>query len=283
MRMIPGPGMDLREDAVQIATYLVDARGMSLDDLRRAISLQREQELRFSEAVLALGLATDADLAGAKGHRSAPSTAAKGFLAAELEPVRSLGQLQAQKLGALRAQLSLRMPVNQGLRLAVVSATAGDGRSWLAAALAVTCSMLEQPTLLIDADLRGPAQHRLFGLCDDQGLVQALNGSAVPRPAGVEGLPHLAVLPAGGMVQGALELLSGRPLCDLIESYSTRYRHIIVDTPAMQAGYDGVATAMACGAALLLARRDHSPMDANQKLVTQLRATPARILGGVLR
>lgn len=281
MSLIPGVVTDLREDAVQIATYLVDARGLSLDDLRRAIGLQRERELRFSEAVRYLGMANEVDLAAARRHSSQPPPQ-QGFLCAELQPIRALGQPEAQRIGALRAQLSLKMPVGQGLRLAVVSARAGDGRSYLAAALAIACAQLEQPTLLIDADLRKPNQHRLFGLSGGLGLAQALSGADLPRPAGVEGLAHLSVLTAGGLASDALELLSGKPFRSLIESFGTRYRHIIVDTPAAEAGFDGTETAMACGAALLLSRRDHTPMDACKRLVNQLRAAPVQLLGSVL-
>ena len=281
MTLIPGSS-NLREDAVQLATFLVDARGLGLDELRRAILLQRAQELRFSEAVLQLGLASQADIDSARrfGHEQ-PQPAA-GQMSPALQPYLDAGNRQSQRISALRAELMLRVGPGEGVRLAVVSPSAGDGRSQLAAALAIACARLEQPTLLIDADLLNPVQHRLFGLGDGPGLAQALQGDTLPRPQTVQGLPQLAVLGAGSRVENPLELLSGRLFSDLIISFSSQYRHIILDTSAGESGFDGVTAAIAVGSALLLAHRDHTPLDASQQLLTRLRGSRARLMGGVL-
>ncbi len=282
MSLIPGAS-SFREDAVQLAAYLVERKGLSLDHLKQIIALQRAQELRFSEAALHLGLALPADLDAARHQRSDAPAPVIGQAAAELHSYRDLGHPETQKIGSLRAQLLLRQPAGQGIKLAVVSASVGDGRSRLAAALAMSCAQSGQATLLIDADLRNPAQQQLFNLHGGVGLLQALQGAALPQPATIDGMPQLAVLAAGGQATDALELVSSQPFRELIESYAGRYRHIIIDTPATGIGFDGTATAMACGAALLLCRRHHTPLDACQQLVSQLRSTPARLLGSVLR
>ena len=250
--------------------------------LAPGLALQRAQELRFSEAALLLGLVNQADLDAARGHMASPSAAARGALSATLAGYADRSQPLSQKVGALRAQLLLRVPAGQGLRLAVVSPAQGDGRSELAAALAMACAQSGQATLLIDADLRRPSQHQLFSLDGSVGLRQALGGDALPRPREIDGVPMLAVLPAGGPAADALELVSSKPFRGLIESFAQHYRHIIVDTPAAATGYDGTAVAMACGAALLVARRNHTPMPASQQLVSQLRAVPTPLLGSVL-
>ena len=282
MKLVSIAAAEVQEDTVHLATYLVDRHGLSLDELQRAVALQRAQEIGFTEAVVQLGLATKSSLDAARRAMHDDVLPKQGRLAVELRPYLMADSLEARHIGALRAGLIMRSESGQGVRLAVVSPDRGDGRSHLAAALATACARLEQPTLLIDADLRRPAQHRLFGITNESGLAQAINGSGLPRLQGVQGLPHLAVLPAGAAVDNPLELLTGRLLADLIRSYGLRYRHIIVDTPDAESSFDGVAAAMAVGAALLVTRRDHTSLDASQRLTTRLRATSVQLIGGVL-
>ena len=83
--------------------------------------------------------------------------------------------------------------------LAVVSPDAGEGRSFIAANLAVVFSQLGERTLLIDADLRNPSQHQLFRLPNKLGLSSILAGRAeleetVTR---IPGLIDVSVMPAG--------------------------------------------------------------------------------------
>ena len=282
MKLVSTASAEVQEDAVHLATYLVDRRGLSIDELQRAVALQRAQEIGFTEAVMQLGLATKTSLDAARRAAYDDALPMQGTLAAELRRYLDADSLETRHIGALRAGLILRNESGQGVRLALVSPDRGDGRSHLAAALATACARLEQPTLLIDADLRRPAQHRLFGIANESGLAQALNGSSLPRLQGVQGLPHLAVLPAGAAVGNPLELLSGRLLGDLIRSYALHYRHIILDTPDAESSFDGIAAAMAIGTALLVTRRDHTSLDASERLAARLRATPVQLIGGVL-
>ncbi|MES2684718.1 MAG: CpsD/CapB family tyrosine-protein kinase [Pseudomonadota bacterium] len=282
MKLVSLANAGIQEDAVSLATYLVDRRGLSSDELQRAVALQRAQEIGFSDAVLQLGLATKTSLDVARSTQHDASLPMQGAVSAELRSYMQADSLEARHLGALRAALILRSESAPGVRLAVVSPDRGDGRSHLAAALALSCARLEQPTLLIDAALRRPVQHRLFGIANESGLAQALKGSSVPRLQGVQGMPHLAVLPAGAAVDNPLELLTGRLLGDLIRSYGLHYRHIIIDTTDAESSFDGIAAAIAIGTALLVTRRDHTSLDASERLVARIRATPVQLIGGVL-
>ena len=82
--------------------------------------------------------------------------------------------------------------------LAVVSPGSGEGRSYITANLAVLFSQLGKRTLLIDADLRRPRQHRIFGLPGRIGLSGVLAGRAgAEAVCEIKPLPGLSVLPAG--------------------------------------------------------------------------------------
>src|SRR3989442_9868786 len=107
---------------------------------------------------------------------------------------------RAEELWALRTQLLMRWSNREARHraLAIVSPGSREGRSYVTANLAVLFSQLGERTLLIDADLRAPRQHRIFNIPDRIGLSAVLSGRAdrgavVPIP--VCGTPFL--LPAG--------------------------------------------------------------------------------------
>ena len=87
--------------------------------------------------------------------------------------------------------------------------SAREGRSFVAANLAVVFSQLGQRTLLIDADFRAPRQQSIFNIPDRFGLSSALSGRAdLSAAAPVSGLAGLSVMPAGPVPPNPLELLS---------------------------------------------------------------------------
>ena len=93
--------------------------------------------------------------------------------------------------------------------LAIISGERREGRSYIAANLAVVFSQLGEHTLLIDADMRNPSQHKLFGLDNGGGLSAVLSGRGRPVTVKhVPGLPDLWVLPAGAPPPNPLELLA---------------------------------------------------------------------------
>ena len=117
--------------------------------------------------------------------------------------------------------------------LAIVSPSHGEGRSFIAANLAIVFSQLGERTLLVDADLRTPCQHELFKLGNTPGLSGLLAGSsnhhAVLR---VPSLPGLSVLPAGAVPPNPQELLGRPAFVEAVYTLSRDFDVIIIDTPA---------------------------------------------------
>ena len=85
---------------------------------------------------------------------------------------------QVEALRALRSQLMMRWFNETNKSLAVVTANAGEGGSYLASNLAVMFSQLGERTLLIDANMRNPRQHIIFNLKENRGLSDILAGRA---------------------------------------------------------------------------------------------------------
>jgi receptor protein-tyrosine kinase len=134
----------------------------------------------------------------------------------------------------MRSHLMLRWFDGDTARktLAIMSPEPKEGRSFIAANLAVAFSQLGERVLLVDADFRNPVQHLLFGLENRTGLSAVI--SARQSAADIEripGLEHLSVLPAGPTPPNPVELLSLAAFPDLLEDFRNRFDLILIDSP----------------------------------------------------
>src|SRR5450830_1581735 len=116
--------------------------------------------------------------------------------------------MEAEAIRQIRAELSIRLSDQERISLAIVSTAEGEGKSYLAASLALAFSQMGKRTLLIDADMRSPKQHLLFGVENKTGLSTMLAGrTAISAGVMAEGFPHLRVLCAGPKPPNPLEIL----------------------------------------------------------------------------
>ena len=162
--------------------------------------------------------------------------------------------------------------------LAVVSPQDGDGGAHVAAELARAVAHSGEATLLIDADFRAPALHRAFGLRNRDGLADFLEGRGTQIAHCAE---NLSVLVAGRSGADPLELLSRGRMLELLAAAATRYRVILVHTPAAARGPDLQLFAAFAGGALVVAKRG-SEAGALTRLRDLLVSCKARVVGTVL-
>jgi capsular exopolysaccharide synthesis family protein len=168
--------------------------------------------------------------------------------------------------------------------LAVVSAESGEGRTRLAANLAVSLAQLGRRTLLIDADLRRPRQHQVFDLPGPHGGLAALlaDPSAAEAIQAVDDMAPLFVLPSGTVPAHPLELLESPGFTALLAELSQRFDHILLDTPAYTAGSDVLAICARCQASLLVVRPQHTRTRHARALIDALRHSGTLMLGTVI-
>ncbi len=190
---------------------------------------------------------------------------------------------RSERIRALRTELLLLLSDNNHSNtIAVLSPGTGEGRSQLAAELAIAFSQLGRRTLLVDGDLRHPCQQVLFGATDQWGFAQALAFGEHPPLYTVEGLPHLWLLTAGPLVPNPLELLSSQRMERLVNDWRYQYDFVIIDTPPSSQYADGLAIATVAGYVLMLSRAQHTPFSAMKDLLRRLSTTQSRVLGAVL-
>jgi len=279
------------EDVRSIGEIIRDTRELNAEQVASILDYQRSAGVKFGEAAIALGLATQDDVLHALARQfnyafSSPDIArTRPELVMLAQP---FGQ-QAESFRAVRSQILLRLRAESAAlpvarrAIAVVSPESGDGKTFLAANLGVGLSQLGGRTLIVDADLRGPRMHEVCGVEGGTGLSGLLigrRGENVVR--GVPGVPNLFVLPVGVQPPNPLELVQGFSFGVLMHELVSKFDHVIVDTPAAQYGADGAVVASTCGLAVIVARRNRSSLLDVQSLASTLEAAHVKILGSVV-
>ncbi|WP_281784610.1 CpsD/CapB family tyrosine-protein kinase [Sinimarinibacterium flocculans] len=268
----------------RLRAAIIRRYALNEESVAHIASLQDAQGLRFSDAAIRLGYATQAEIDSLVELSLPPMVQER-----QLAPAPVLGLAhdpyhpRSEQIRSLRTELLLRHEAgNEANILAVLSPCAGEGRSQLAAELAIAFSQLGRPTLLVDADLRHPRLHSLFGASNARGLSHALVREQRSPLHGVAGLPDLFLLTSGPLPRNPLELLSDRRFEALVADWRQTFEFVVLDTPPVQRYADGLAVATIVGRVLSLSRAKHTPYRDTRNMLRRLAATRSRILGAVI-
>lgn len=263
------------------------ANNLSPEQMDGIIAHQREHNVKFGEAAVALGYANREDVLWALSQQFhyPYSKNRTDNVSTELVVATSPFSEQAESFRDIRSQLISQTLSTDGLRraISVVSPNFGDGKSYFAANLAVSFSQLGGRCLLVDADMRSPRQHEIFSIEASGGLSGILSGRSetnVIRP--VDALPSLYVLPVGVTPPNPLELVQRPAFSLLVQELLQKFDYVIVDTPAARHGSDAKVIASVCGAAVLVGRRNHVHMADLKGLSESLKKAKVKMPGVIL-
>lgn len=169
--------------------------------------------------------------------------------------------------------------------LLITSAGPGEGKSTTALTLALKFTQLGKRVLLVEADLRNPSLHRVFGQKGSQvGLSNLLAGACTLTEATVDAPddPLLKVILAGPLPPNPAELLSSSKLVSLLTVAGERYDQIIIDGPPVLGLADAPILANAMEGTLVVISSAKTKIGAAQAAIKRLLAARARIVGGLL-
>ena len=165
----------------------------------------------------------------------------------------------------------------------LTSAAPGDGKSTVAAHLAVSHAQQKHKTLLIDADLRRPSVHKRFQIPSALGLSSVLVSETPWREVVVklEALPELDILPAGPPSRRAADLI-GPGLARLVEEMAGEYDLVVLDAPPLLGFAEPLQMATAVDGVIVVARAGQTNRKAVASVLTTLQRLRANVVGLVL-
>ena len=184
---------------------------------------------------------------------------------------------------SLRTSILLSTADRPPSTLLVCSTQPGEGKTTIATNLAIALAQVGQRVLLVDADLRSPSLHRLFGRQEDLGLVSCLAGRQdwrnVVRPSGS---PGLDLLFCGPVPPNPSDLLSSQSMGGLIRSAREQYEFVILDSAPMLALADSRILATQVSGVLLVVKNATIPRDQVRQTLSDIRSVGGHVIGVAL-
>jgi capsular exopolysaccharide synthesis family protein len=157
------------------------------------------------------------------------------LLVVQLNPTSS----EAEAYRGVRTALYFSTRAERHKVIQITSPQMGDGKSLLAANLAVAMAQSGRRVILVDADLRRGRLHRIFGLTSRAGLASVIgNGVELATAVQETDIPRLSVLPCGPRPTNPAELLTDPRLEEVLEELRGQYDYVLVDTPPLLAVSD---------------------------------------------
>lgn len=171
--------------------------------------------------------------------------------------------------------------------IVLTSVRAGEGKTRTASNLAVALASSEKRVLLIDADMRRPDQHRVFGKGLDNGmseLIMATSADSLPTLNGVHSTNYtnLSLITSGTIPPNPSELLASKRARILIEGLSKRHDVVVIDTPPAGVVTDALSVAADATLTVLVVEAGRTNAAQAAEVIESLRSVGANVAGVVL-
>lgn len=204
-------------------------------------------------------------------------------LDAKLVAASDLYSSGAEAYRLLRTNLLFANPARTPKTVLVTSPAPGDGKTTIAANLAVTFAQQGMNVVLIDCDLRRGRLHQVFNVPREPGVSQVLRGQIAPGQ-GIAGtaIERLSIMPMGTVPKNPAELLGAPAMRELLDGLSRQYDVLVLDAPPVLAAVDASLAAVLVDATVVVLRAGETGEDEARQALTQLHTVGARIAGAVL-
>lgn len=217
------------------------------------------------------------------GRALVPVDAQGAAMAATLCTQSRPNSLEAEAYRGVRAALYFSTSGKPQKVIQVTSPAVGDGKTLLAANLAISIAQSGRKILLIDADLRRPQLHQLFGHSARTGLSSVIAGEvALADAVQPSAIADLWLLPSGPLPPNPADLLTSPRFSQLLEAARTEFDFVLVDTPALLAVTDPRVVAPLVDGVLLTFRLTSKSRPDIERAKEVLEDLQANVLGAVV-
>jgi len=168
--------------------------------------------------------------------------------------------------------------------LAVTTAAPDDEKAKILANLAVTMAQSERRTILVEADLRRPSLHEIFGVTSEPGLTTMIVDEAMLNnpPLVQTGVPNLWLLPSGPLPPNPSDLLGSQKMEQAIAALTSHADVVIFDAPPVVSVTDAVVLGTKVDGVLLVVSAGRTKREHAQRAKELLERVHIRIVGSVL-
>jgi capsular exopolysaccharide synthesis family protein len=189
----------------------------------------------------------------------------------------------AEAARAIRTNLLFTSPDRPYRSIVVTSAGPSEGKTTVAASIAIAMAQTGQTVCLVDCDLRRPRLHKLFGKDLQQGVTTALlDPNALDDALARTEVPNLSVLPAGPLPPNPADLMHSEAFARLLAELRGRFDRVVIDSPPVNLVTDPVILSTRVDATLLVLRIKRTKRDAALRALRALRDVGATCPGFVL-
>lgn len=188
----------------------------------------------------------------------------------------------AEAYRSLAANLQFAYADRQLQTIGITSSAEGEGKSTTVANLAVALAQSGRRVIVIDADLRRPGQHSLFGVNREDGLSNLLAGEEAQLPLKDTAANGVRVLTSGPQSANPLEALGSRRFDQALALARAQADFVLVDTPPAGALADVAVVAPRLEGMLLVVSAGKTKRDLARRAREQLLRVNANLLGVVL-
>lgn len=190
----------------------------------------------------------------------------------------------AEAFRTLRTNLMFSS-LDRALTTIVVTAPAeADDKTSVVANLAIAFAQAGNKTILVDADLRKPSLHTLWGASNERGLttMMAEDAALSTPPLQTTEVPNLLLLPTGPLPPIPADLLSNQRMNEVIGVLKARASYVLFDSPPVLAATDAALLGAKVDGVLLVVQAGHSRRDQVAQARQALERVHVRLLGAIL-
>jgi len=182
----------------------------------------------------------------------------------------------SEQFRKLRISLSFLGIDNRHKKILLTSSIPGEGKSFIAANLAISISLTGKKVVLVDLDLNNPSLSTIFNVDHEHGVTEFLTDEKEPEEIikRIPGHENLFFISAGTIPENPSELLSTEKAKELLEYLENYFDLVIIDTSPVGLVNDGYILTRLCDATLFVVRQNYTPKTLIKKIDENNRVNP---------